>query len=407
LERQITLLQAQGVKAAKIAEVRLNDAKEQLANLKKVQQEADAMVAIYSEQAFAGKALEEAKTIAEKAATAVAEQANKVKNLETQLAAAKIVATREAEEEATRIAEAEAEKRRNIAENNAKAENDLIKMRQGNRPKDYENDLLTLEENYRLELAALQQRINDEYIAEETGNAMKLELERKFQQDKEALRKEYGVREREEQANVLSESITLQTDTNKLLAKGMEGINKIQEKYHNDNKKRKEDEIAREKAVADAKVQFAQIGVQAMQSAAQIIGEETKAGKALMVASTLMSTYMSATEAYKAMAGIPYVGPALGIAAAAAAVASGLANVKQILSVDASGKSTPSIPSSASATVSAPAVVQEVPVMRTLTSATEEERLNKMASDQRVYLVYSDVEAAAQTVQVQQSESSF
>jgi hypothetical protein len=53
-------------------------------------------------------------------------------------------------------------------------------------------------------------------------------------------------------------------------------------------------------------------------------------GKTAAIAQAIINTYQSATEAYKAMAGIPYVGPALGVAAAAAAVAAGMANVAQI-----------------------------------------------------------------------------
>lgn len=54
--------------------------------------------------------------------------------------------------------------------------------------------------------------------------------------------------------------------------------------------------------------------------------------KAAAIANTIIKTYESATSAYSAMAGIPYVGPALGVAAAAAAVAAGLANVQAIAS---------------------------------------------------------------------------
>jgi hypothetical protein len=57
-----------------------------------------------------------------------------------------------------------------------------------------------------------------------------------------------------------------------------------------------------------------------------------KVGKAAAIAQTTIETYKSATSAYSAMAGIPYVGPALGIAAAAAAIAAGLANVRAIQS---------------------------------------------------------------------------
>lgn len=56
-------------------------------------------------------------------------------------------------------------------------------------------------------------------------------------------------------------------------------------------------------------------------------------GKAAAIAQVLINTYQSATAAYASLAGIPYVGPALGIAAAAAAIAAGLANVAQIRSV--------------------------------------------------------------------------
>lgn len=52
--------------------------------------------------------------------------------------------------------------------------------------------------------------------------------------------------------------------------------------------------------------------------------------KAIAIAQTIWDTYSSAQSAYKAMAGIPYVGPALGVAAAASAVAAGLANIAQI-----------------------------------------------------------------------------
>jgi hypothetical protein len=62
-------------------------------------------------------------------------------------------------------------------------------------------------------------------------------------------------------------------------------------------------------------------------------------GKAAAIAQALIKTYQSATEAYAAMAGIPYVGPALGVAAAAAAIAAGLANVQAIRSTPQGFKS--------------------------------------------------------------------
>ena len=53
-------------------------------------------------------------------------------------------------------------------------------------------------------------------------------------------------------------------------------------------------------------------------------------GKKAAIAQTLIQTYQSATAAFSSLAGIPYVGPFLGAAAAAAAIAAGMANVQQI-----------------------------------------------------------------------------
>jgi hypothetical protein len=53
-------------------------------------------------------------------------------------------------------------------------------------------------------------------------------------------------------------------------------------------------------------------------------------GKRAAQAEALINTYLSATKAFTSLAGIPYVGPALGIAAAAAATAAGLMNVRSI-----------------------------------------------------------------------------
>src|SRR5690606_18540987 len=53
-------------------------------------------------------------------------------------------------------------------------------------------------------------------------------------------------------------------------------------------------------------------------------------GKIAAIAEVNINTYRAATAAYAAMAGIPIVGPALGVAAASAAIAAGLANVAAI-----------------------------------------------------------------------------
>ena len=68
-----------------------------------------------------------------------------------------------------------------------------------------------------------------------------------------------------------------------------------------------------------------------------LLGESTAAGKAAAVAQATISTFQAAQSAYASLSGIPVVGPALGAVAAGVAVASGIANVNKILSVQVPG----------------------------------------------------------------------
>ena len=66
----------------------------------------------------------------------------------------------------------------------------------------------------------------------------------------------------------------------------------------------------------------------AMQSSSN--SQLAKIGKAAAIANAIINTYQAATGAYAAMASIPFVGPALGTAAAGAAIVAGMANVAAI-----------------------------------------------------------------------------
>lgn len=91
---------------------------------------------------------------------------------------------------------------------------------------------------------------------------------------------------------------------------------------------------------------------------AQLVGEQTAVGKALSVSSALISTYLTAQRAYESQfTPIALVdSPIRAKIAAALAVASGLANVRQILSVNEKGQTSISAGSgSRGGTVQAPA----------------------------------------------------
>ena len=156
-------------------------------------------------------------------------------------------------------------------------------------------------------------------------------------------------------------------------------------------------------------------------SASKIAGENTAVGKALAVASTTISTYQAAQQAYASQfLPVPDISsPARGALAAAAAVASGIANVKSILAVKTDG-STTSMPSISGASVQtyAPAVVQNVPVTRTLTGASEEAKLNQILDNTsatasgtnrpvKAYVVASEMQGELLYEQQTEAEASF
>ena len=136
--------------------------------------------------------------------------------------------------------------------------------------------------------------------------------------------------------------------------------------------------------------------------------------KALRIATATIDTisgaigaYMQASKAYT-----PPWGQIIGAAAAATVTAAGLANIKKIRSTNTDGGGSSadvSAPSTTGTTavVAAPALTTQVSNVRSVTSASEEDRLNAMASDQRVVLVMSDLEVKQDQVRTQVAESSF
>lgn len=132
--------------------------------------------------------------------------------------------------------------------------------------------------------------------------------------------------------------------------------------------------------------------------------------KGIRIASATIDTISGAIGAYmQASATIPPpAGQIIGAIQAAAVTAAGIAQIAQIRNTDVSGGSSSSPSSgSMSAVVPAPTLNTEIPTVRNLTGASEEERLNRMAEDQRVYILSSDIEASQNSRRVRVRESSF
>lgn len=135
--------------------------------------------------------------------------------------------------------------------------------------------------------------------------------------------------------------------------------------------------------------------------------EAAKKVKALRIASATIETISGAIGAYmQATSTIPPpAGQIVGAVQAAAVIATGLAQIQKIRNTEIDKDSDTG--GSISASVDAPALTPQVNEVRNITSASEEDRLNRMASDQRVYILSSDIEASQRQRQVQVKETTF
>ena len=130
--------------------------------------------------------------------------------------------------------------------------------------------------------------------------------------------------------------------------------------------------------------------------------------KALRIASATIDTISGAVGAFmQASATIPPpYGQIVGAIQSAVVTATGIAQIAQMKSTSMSasgGRAATPTP----AVVSAPTSSVDIPQVRNLTSATEEDRLNQMAGDQRVKLVMSDLEVKQGDIRVQTAETTF
>lgn len=92
-------------------------------------------------------------------------------------------------------------------------------------------------------------------------------------------------------------------------------------------------QLALDRATQSARLNLAADFFGNLSTISQAFGKRgAKIAQAAAIVQTTIKTYESATSAYASLAGIPYVGPALGAAAAAAAIAAGMANVAAIRS---------------------------------------------------------------------------
>lgn len=141
---------------------------------------------------------------------------------------------------------------------------------------------------------------------------------------------------------------------------------------------------------------------------ADMLEAEGQSAKNLRIAAATIDMISGAVTAFSTAQQLgPIAGPIVGAINAAAVVASGLANIAKIRATNVSKDAAPTSSAPTQATVSAPALETAVPTTTVINGARTETALNRASQPSRVYVVQSDIEAAAQDTRVQVAESSF
>ena len=200
----------------------------------------------------------------------------------------------------------------------------------------------------------------------------------------------------------VEESIALEKEKEKVTFKWNNEVKKMSLESLQLSKERTEQEVQLELLKENAKLGILK---SFLSSAEKVSSENFWISRGLASAQAAIDTYQAANAAYAAMAGIPVVGPALGIAARAAAIAAGLANVHQIWQIDEKGKETQSATASAAATPSFN-LADSLPVQYSRNVLTDRE-LDEMNQPVRVYVLENDITNAQKKVRVTESNATF
>lgn len=255
----------------------------------------------------------------------------------------------------------------------------------------YAEEASLLEDRYLAEVDSATQRLELAKATEQEIAEAKLLIEEEYLRKRnELFAKYYG-----ETAEAVAPALEQQTKLTFEAAAAEIRSGEVYDKTERDKQKttRKTGDVVKDVMTASMAVS---------EAGAALFEENTIAHKAFSIAQAVMDTYRAANsilaDAKEGPSWVRWV-------QAAATIGIGLANVRNILSTPTDG-SIASVSGSVTAVYNAPAVVQEVPVTRTLTGEAEEEQI-RANNQTRVVLVYGDVEEAANRVQVQQSEASF
>lgn len=325
----------------------------------------------------------------------------------------KVITQEQYDTELLRLTEVLGEKQAEILDAQEKETLEKQRATLEKRAEQLDNAIADLEQKYSNET------INAELNVEESGDGWEngnLTPEQAYEYETELNNAKYqALVEHYEQINDLIENELLNEELTAERRKELE-----QQVFENNVKLREADlKNAQDNAKAEEKLEKRKVSVKkaTLQSISSILstmsdllGEESKAGKAMAVSSALINTYVNATGAYQSAVNPPAFGPAspaVGAAMAATAILQGMAQVKSILAVNPEG--TESIPNSATASATPNISLSDtmpIQLTRNVQDVTDTTEINS-STDTRVYVVESDISDTQARVREKEKNSTF
>ncbi len=264
--------------------------------------------------------------ISEEAAKAEIDYQNAIGATEEKLAsiqarkAAFILEEQQLRDEALKKEEARIQKRRELEEKELQerigrlqkfdqAEQALKQGRLQNQQKDIDNELALEATGYDRRIELLKEKELLQLEIEQNAMLVSLDNEQLTSDQRTLILENYAQTKQDLEAKLAADTKRINDEQ--------------QKKYEDDVKKRQQIDEQNNKLKLDSTKNT-------LGAVASLFDEQSEEYKALASAQAAIDTYQSATAAYKAVVGVPYVGPVLAGLAAAAATAQGLATIAKI-----------------------------------------------------------------------------
>lgn len=273
------------------------------------------------------------------------------------------------------------------------------------------NDLkIKAYQNYQDKIKEIDQQRKDERFVEqfEEYESEQEKLDAVYAINKKAIEDRLALQEQMLDSNMLSKEKELEVEQQHQEA--LKELWKLTYEYNAQTKKATDKAAEESTKRREKHMQDALKGTKGIFSQLSELSEEgSEEQKAFAIMETVINTYDAAMSAYKSLSGIPVVGPALGAAAAAVAVASGIQQVNKIKSTT---KENASVNGDAAAT--APQVEQSALVTPLLNEESDLTRMSNIPVQQttetqniKVYVTESDISDATHKAQVRDQDSTF